>query len=305
MIYTCTFNPSIDYIQEIKQLVLNEVNRSSTELLRPGGKGINVSLVLQNLETPSTLLGFLGGFTGDYIENELLKNPLLTLNFTRIKGQNRINVKLKGESETEVNASGPLVTQEEINLLLLKIKKLTKEDLVILSGSGPKNASHLYEEMAHLLNDHHIPFVVDTTKNALRSTLKYHPLLIKPNRSELEELFETSITVDEQVIHYARKLIEEGAQRVLVSLGEEGSILVTTTTTYKASVPHGQLVNSVGSGDSMVAGFIHSFLENNDEEEALRLAAACGTATAYQQGFCTKEDILKVRDKIKLTRLEV
>jgi 1-phosphofructokinase len=306
MIYTCTLNPSIDYVVKLdSNLELGETNRAHRESFHPGGKGINVSIVLNNLGVKSDLLGFLGGFTGQYIENELKHMKYMKLHFTPVVGNTRINIKLKGASETEINANGPIITDQNYEQLLEKIGKISKNDLFILSGSIPSTIKHhVYEDIAEQVHKKKAILIVDSRKDNILETLKYKPFLIKPNKAELNEIFSVQVQSDSEVIHFAKRLQEMGAQNVLVSLGADGAILVTEKTVLKANVPPGQLVNSVGSGDSMIAGFVYEYHKTKDYDEALKTASACGSATAYSEGLATREKIEQLRPIIQIRRIE-
>lgn len=256
MIYTLTLNPSIDYIVEVDDLQLGGLNRMKRDLKHPGGKGINVSRVLKRLGADTTAMGFLGGFTGDFIEAALQKEGI-PADFVRIRGgETRINIKLKHGEETEINGGGPPITAEEANALVEKLSILREGDLVILAGSLPSTLpGDFYEQLIRMCQKQGAEFVIDTTGEPLRRALAYHPLLVKPNNHELAELFGVVIETREQLIAYGRKLLEEGAQHVLISMAGEGALLISGDEVYHANVPPGKVRNSVGAGDSMIAGF--------------------------------------------------
>jgi 1-phosphofructokinase len=292
MIYTCTLNPSVDYTVYLDQFVEGTLNRSRKEDYRPGGKGINVSMLLNHHQVKRELLGFIGGFTGQYITNHLKQYPHLTCSFTETFGQTRINVKLKGQVETEINGNGPEVTHDQCQNLLQKVSQITKNDVFILSGSVPHSIKRpIYQEISEIVHQKKALFIVDASKECLRQTLPYKPFLIKPNRVELEELFNVTINSDEAIIHYAKELQKLGAQQVLVSLGNQGSVLVSDSIMTKAIIPKGQVMNTVGAGDSMVAGFIYHYLNNQSLQETHRYASACGCATAYSNGIASMDEI--------------
>jgi 1-phosphofructokinase len=301
LIYTCTLNPSVDYILKVPHLEVGKLNRVSGETYSPGGKGIVVSMVLNNMGERSQLLGFIGGFTGEYLMTELKHYPYLALSFDHVPGNTRINVKLKGNKETEINASGPLISEVDYESLLEKIRLIKKEDWFILSGSVPPSIDKpVYHEIAKLSHEQGATLVVDSNKDHLMSTLEFKPFLIKPNKHELEEIFETSINTDLEIEKYARVLMSKGAQNVLVSLGKEGSMLITEAGTYRVEPLEGKLVDSVGAGDSMVAGYVYEYIKSKDHLEALKTATACGSATAFSSGYAKKEDVNRLRKQVNI-----
>lgn len=306
MIYTCTFNPSLDYILTLddQDLHIGSLNRSKEAVINPGGKGINVSILLSNLGVENTLFGFIAGFTGQYLLDLLKEKPFLNLRFIEVDGLTRINVKLKGKQETEINAPGPLIQPMDYQRMLDRFRDLTPEDFVILSGSAPRGCENLYSDVASILHRHNIPFVVDANKCSLLSTLRYHPLLIKPNIYELEDIFNVKINSLGEVIAYGEEARKLGAQNVLISLGEEGSILVSEQGIYRANVPKGELIHSIGAGDSMVAGFVYKYQKTHDLIQAYHYAAACGSATAYSPGIASQSMINKLLDEIDIQRIE-
>lgn len=303
MIYTVTLNPSIDYVVETDKLKIGEVNRANNEELYPGGKGINVSLMLNELKVENTALGFLGGFTGEYIENTLVSKGVNTEFIKLQEGLSRINLKINDEVETEINGKGPRISEDELLLLYKKIEKLKDEDVLVLCGSIPKSLSDtLYEDIISKVAKKDVKVIVDATSNLLLNTLKYNPFLIKPNIHELEEIFKTKIDSIDNTIFYATKLKDMGAKNVLISMGEDGALLVDEKgEIYLSNAPKGNVVNTVGSGDSMVAGFISGYLRTKDYKEALKLGASCGSATAFSSGISGKKliDILKNEIEIK------
>ncbi|SCH82983.1 Tagatose-6-phosphate kinase [uncultured Clostridium sp.] len=303
MIYTVTLNPSIDYVVETYKLKIGEVNRANNEELYPGGKGINVSLMLNELKEENTALGFLGGFTGEYIENTLVSRGVNTEFIKLQEGLSRINLKIKDEDETEINGKGPRISEDELRLLYKKIEKLKDEDILVLCGSIPQSLSNtLYEDIVSMVAKKDVKVIVDTTSNLLLNTLKYNPFLIKPNIHELEEIFKTKIGSIDKTIFYATKLKDMGAKNVIISMGKDGALLVDEKgEIYLGNAPKGNVVNTVGSGDSMVAGFISGYLRTKDYKEALKLGASCGSATAFSSGISGKKliDILKNEIEIK------
>lgn len=299
MIYTVTFNPALDYIVHMDFFLTGEVNRTTQEEIYYGGKGINVSTILTNLGVPNKALGFIAGFTGDAIERGVRELNIQT-DFIRLPaGFSRINVKIKAGAETEINGQGPEIRPEDIDALVEKLDHLVKGDILVLAGSIPKTLpENIYEKILGRLQDREILFVVDATKDLLLNVLKYKPFLIKPNNKELGEMFGKTLRTDEEIILYANKLRELGARNVLVSMAGDGAILVTEQGgCHKMGVPNGRVINSVGAGDSMVAGFLAGFIESGNYETALKIGTAAGSATAFSLGLATKEEIINVLNK--------
>ena len=306
MIYTVTLNPSIDYVIKVDKLTTGNINRVNEEHVYPGGKGINVTRILKSLDNDNIALGFVSGFTGDYIINSLQELNLKS-DFIKVKeGFTRINVKVKSEEETEINGQGPKISEEELNQFYKVIDKLVDGDILILSGSIPSCLDErLYESIMKKVEDRDIKVIVDATKNLLLNVLKYKPFLIKPNNHELAEMFNVELNSTEDVVFYAIKLKEMGAQNVLISMGKDGALLVTENDeVFASSVAKGEVVNSVGAGDSMVAGFIAGYLKSNSYKEALRLGAASGGATAFSSDLATREFIDKLVDEIKIEKIK-
>nr|WP_288712836.1 1-phosphofructokinase [uncultured Intestinibacter sp.] len=306
MIYTVTLNPSIDYVIKVDKLTTGNINRVNEEHVYPGGKGINVTRILKSLDNDNIALGFVSGFTGDYIINSLQELNLKS-DFIKVKeGFTRINVKVKSEEETEINGQGPKISEEELNQFYKVIDKLVDGDILILSGSIPSCLDErLYESIMKKVEDRDIKVIVDATKNLLLNVLKYKPFLIKPNNHELAEMFNVELNSTEDIVFYARKLKEMGAQNVLISMGKDGALLVTENDeVFASSVAKGEVINSVGAGDSMVAGFIAGYLKSNSYEEALRLGAASGGATAFSSDLATREFIDKLVDEIKIEKIK-
>jgi 1-phosphofructokinase len=300
MIYTLTLNPSIDYFVTVEELTMGETNRMEQESKAPGGKGINVSRVLTSLGIDNTALGFLGGFTGQYILDELRKESINT-DFIKVNGDTRINIKLRGPEETEINGIGPEITEEALIGLKAQLDRLIEGDVLVLAGSIPAAmSSSFYEQAIGQVQNKGVKIVVDTTKEKLLDVLKYRPFLIKPNHHELGELFDVSITTKEEAVTYGQKLAEMGAENVIVSMGGKGTLLFTKETAQFAPIPQGKLVNSVGAGDSVVAGFLAAYQQTGDPLNSFRYGAAAGSATAYSSGFCTKETIEKLLDQIEI-----
>lgn len=305
MIYTVTLNPSIDYIIETDKFKIGEVNRANKEELYPGGKGINVSLMLNELQIENTSLGFLGGFIGEYIENTLASNGVNTEFIKLEKGFSRINLKIKNEVETEINGKGPHISEDNLQLLYKKIEKLKDEDILVLCGSIPKSLSNtLYQDIISMVAKKNVKVIVDATSNLLLNTLKYNPFLIKPNIHELEEIFDTKIDCIDSTIFYATKLKDMGAENVLISMGKDGALLIDSKgKIYLSNAPYGDVVNTVGSGDSMVAGFISGYLKTKDYKEALKLGASCGSATAFSSGIGEKKLIDTLKNEIEIKEI--
>ena len=293
MIYTVTLNPSLDYIMHLDELNVSGVNRSKKEEVYPGGKGINVSIVLNNLGIANKALGFVAGFTGKEIENVMQRLGSNTDFITLDHGISRINVKLEAGDETEINGMGPKITPADLRELFAKLDEIQDGDFLVLAGSIPNSVpDSIYQDMMKELAHKKVNIVVDATKDLLMNVLKYKPFLIKPNHIELAELFNVTLNSDEDIITYARKLQEMGAQNVLISMGGDGSILITNEgEAVKINVPKGTVVNTVGSGDSMVAGFIAGYLKSKDLKEALRLATATGSATAFSTWLAKKDTV--------------
>lgn len=296
MIYTITVNPSLDYIVSVDDFKLGLTNRTSSEKLLPGGKGINVSQVLMNLGVENTALGFVAGFTGDALVRELERRGIRQ-EFIRIdKGMTRINVKLKSIDGTEINGQGPDIGEADLERLMKRLDELQDNDVLFLAGSIPGSiSSDLYRNIMMRLQNKHILFVVDATRELLTNVLEFHPFLIKPNNHELGEIFGVELNTRESVVPYARRLQEMGARNVLVSMAGEGSVLVAEDNTVVShEAPKGVLVNGVGAGDSMVAGFMAGYMKTGDYEYAYKMGASAGSASAFSEDLATEEEIMKV-----------
>ena len=299
MIYTVTFNPSLDYIVSVDDFKLGLTNRTSSELMLPGGKGINVSIVLKNLGIQSTALGFMAGFTGKEIARRLEEEGVAS-DFIQIEeGISRINLKLKSIDGTEINGSGPEIPKDKVEKLMDRLNTMKEGDILFLAGSIPASMpDDIYSRIMKELKDKGVMIVVDATRDLLMNVLKYHPFLIKPNNHELGEMFQTTLTTEEEIIAHAKKLQERGARNVLVSMAKDGAILVTEDGEIYKKQPHnGTVVNSVGAGDSMVAGFLAGYLNTGSYERALELGTAAGSATAFQSWLASREDIVKLLDR--------
>lgn len=293
MIYTVTFNPALDYILELDKLETGKIQKSKTELLLPGGKGINVSTVLTNLEISNIALGYKAGFVGEEIER-LLKKMNVETDFIELENENsRINVKISANEETAINAKGPKICESKISELLEKLKGINKDDFLVLSGSIPESLKDdLYEKICEVVKEQKVKIVVDATKNLLVQALKYNPFLIKPNNEELGEIFGVDIHTKEDAYVYGKKLREMGAKNVLVSMGKLGAVLIDENSNeYFVKSPEGKRINTVGSGDSMVAGFLAGYIKFNDYEKALKMGVASGTASALSKYLATKEEV--------------
>ena len=293
MINTITLNPSLDYVVKVDNFKADALNRSSNEQIYAGGKGINVSIVLKNLGVDNTALGYVAGFTGDEILRQI-KEHNVDCDFVKLeRGISRINVKLKSDGETEINGAGPDITEKDLESLYEKVNKLGKGDFLILSGSIPQSVPNdIYERIMKSLLDKEVEFIVDATKDLLLKVLKYKPFLIKPNHHELAEMFDVELKSDEDIIKYGKKLQEMGAKNVLISMAGDGAILLPQNgDAIKREVPKGVLKNSVGAGDSMVAGFLCGYLKNKNLDEAFKMGIATGSASAFSEELATKEEV--------------
>ncbi|GHI00346.1 1-phosphofructokinase [Neobacillus kokaensis] len=302
MIYTVTLNPSLDYIVEVDGMTLGQLNRTKTEAKFPGGKGINVSQVLKTFDVKGIAIGFLGGFTGAFIEN-YLKSIDIETDFVEIQDDTRINIKLRTEQETEINAKGPTVTTDELNSLKSKISALTSEDCLILAGSIPSSMpKNMYEELVEICNQNGAKFVVDAEGDLLKRIVPLKPFLIKPNHHELGELFQTKIESIEEALPCGRELIKMGVRNVIVSLADKGAVFFNEECTLVANVRKGEMKSSVGAGDSMVAAFVATFGKTGNIEEAFKYSVAAGSATAFSLGLCTLEKVEELLPQVKIER---
>lgn len=293
MIYTITCNPSLDYIISVHNFTPGLTNRTRSEVLLPGGKGINVSTVLQNLGMESTALGFVAGFTGLELTRRL-ETAGIRNGFIPVKeGFTRINVKLRDIEGTEINGRGPVICPREAALLLDRLDGLQKGDVLFLCGSIPDSLpDDMYQQIMERLAGRKVQVIVDATKDLLLHTLPFHPFLIKPNHHELGELFGVSLDNRQAVIPYGKELLARGAQNVLISMAGKGAVLVAADgKVYEAPAPEGNLVNSVGAGDAMLAGFVAGYLERGEYGHAFRMGVAAGSASAFSEGFATRQEV--------------
>lgn len=301
MIYTVTFNPSLDYIVSVDDFRLGLTNRTSSELILPGGKGINVSTVLGNLGIDNTALGFVAGFTGAEIIR-LVQGMGVKSDFIPIqKGLSRINLKLKSIDGTEINGCGPQIGSEEVAKLMEKLDVLGEGDILVLAGSIPNSMpDDIYKRILERLDGRNVLTAVDATKDLLLNVLGYHPFLIKPNNHELGEIFGTELRARDEVVPYAKKLQEMGAVNVLVSMAGEGAVLAAGDgSVYMAPAPEGKLVNGVGAGDSMVAGFLAGWMEQKNYKHAFCMGISAGSASAFSEQLATRKEIEEVYLRVK------
>jgi len=293
LIYTVTFNPSLDYIVTVDDFKLGLTNRTTSELVLPGGKGINVSIVLSNLGIDNTAIYFSAGFIGDEITRKIKKSGINAEEIKIANGCSRINLKLKSIDGTEINGAGPNISKETINLFYEKLDMLKKDDTLVLAGSIPKTMPEtIYSDIMKKLSVRGVRIVVDATKDLLMNVLEYKPFLVKPNNHELSEIFGLNLTTRESVVPYAKKLIEMGAQNVIVSMAGDGAVFVSSKNeVYLKEAPKGKLVNGVGAGDSMVAGFIAGYLTSKDLLHAFKMGISAGSASAFSEYLATKDEI--------------
>lgn len=296
MIYTVTFNPSLDYVVKVPELNVGKVNRSSSEVIIPGGKGINVSMVLTNLGIDTRAVAFTAGFTGETFK-KLVKDKNLNADFIDIdEGTTRINVKIRSGEVTEVNGQGPMVSAEHIGRLYEKLDYLDSDDYLVLAGSIPDSMPRsVYMDIMQRLQFNDIKIVVDATGELLINVLPYKPFLVKPNKDELAAIFEVDINTKEDVIKYGKILQEKGAKNVLVSMAGDGAILIAEDgNVYQSEAPKGEVKNEVGAGDSMVAGFLAGYIETGDFEKSLRIGICAGSASAFSEELAKKEELVEL-----------
>lgn len=300
MIYTVTFNPSLDYIVRVEDFRAGIINRTTSEQVLSGGKGINVSIVLKNLGIENTALGFVAGFTGEEIQRGIKEFGCFT-DFIKIpEGMSRINLKLKSKEETEINGRGPLIGEKELDQLNRQLDALKDGDILVLAGSIPDTMpDSMYQLICQRLEKKDIKIVVDATKDLLVNVLKFHPFLIKPNNLELGEIFGVTLKNKDEVVEYAKKLQEMGARNVLVSMAGEGAVLVSEQgEEFRSEAPKGTLINSVGAGDSMVAGFICGYIETKDFKEAFKMGISAGSASAFSEQLATRPEVMKIKETL-------
>lgn len=301
MIYTLTLNPSVDYITGVENFRTGTVNRSCYEKILPGGKGINVSIVLNNLGIKSCAMGFAGGFTGEYIKNSL-ENDGIETDFVLLKnGISRINTKIKSDEETELNASGPLISEDEKEILLKKLEKIQSGDILVLAGSVPRGfGKEFYSDIMKNLFEKNVKVIVDAEGELLKNTLSEKPFLVKPNNFELEGIFEIKIDSFEKIIEYGKKLREMGARNVLVSLGKDGGIFISEENEcFYCEAPSGKVINTTGAGDSVVAGFISEICCGGSFKNAFLKGISSGSASSFSENLCKKDEVLSIFNKIK------
>lgn len=304
MIYTCTLNPSVDYILHVQDFRPGTLNRGENPFYYPGGKGINVSRVLARLNMDNTALGFLGGFTGEFIRKSL-EEERIPHKFIQTESPTRVNLKLKSASETEINGPGPSVTPGQREELFSQLESFSDGDYFIASGSVPKSMEEsFYVRAAEICEKKGVRMIADTSSKALKSIVGSKLFLVKPNQHELGELFDADITSIEDAAYYGRKLHESGAEHVIISLGGQGAVYINEETSFKAEVPVRPVLNTVGAGDSMVAGFLASYIRDGHPETAFRTAVSAGSATAFQEDLCKKEDVEELLDLINIRPLK-
>lgn len=301
MIYTVTFNPSLDYIVSVEDFKLGLTNRTSSELMLPGGKGLNVSMVLGNLGIENTALGFIAGFTGEEIVRRIeqmgVRSDLIAVD----NGISRINVKLKSIDGTEINGCGPKIREESVQRLMEKLDILGAGDVLILAGSIPASMpDDMYRRIMERLSGRDVMIAVDATKDLLVNVLPFHPFLVKPNNHELGEIFGVELKTRDEVIPFAKKMQEMGAVNVLVSMAGEGAVLAAADgSIHKAPAPEGKLVNGVGAGDSMVAGFLAGWMEKKDYGHAFAMGLSAGSASAFSEQLATREEVEAVYRQVR------
>ncbi|MGX7776533.1 1-phosphofructokinase [Streptococcus pluranimalium] len=302
MIYTVTLNPSIDYIVRLDTVEVGQVNRMESDDKYAGGKGINVSRILKRLAIDNTATGFIGGFTGRFITEELEKEGISTA-FVPVSQDTRINVKIKADQETEINGTGPVISEQELAALKDQLAHLTADDVVIFAGSAPSNlGNQVYHELLPIAKEAGAAIVCDFEGQTLLDSLEYKPLLVKPNNHELEAIFDVTLETLDDIETYARKILEMGAQNALISMAGDGALLVTENAAYFAKPIKGEVKNSVGAGDSMVAGFTGELVKSGDALEALKWGVACGTATTFSDDLANIDFIRETYEKVEVEK---
>lgn len=304
MIYTLTLNPSIDYVIDVENLELGKVNRTSKDFKFPGGKGINVSRILGNQKIDNIALGFLGGFTGKFIEDNLNSLGVKT-EFIKVKGDSRINVKIKSNEETEINGAGPMISAENLESLFNRLDQLVEGDILVLAGSIPSTLPRdLYLQIQKRVSQKNVKVVVDTSGKALLEAIKNKPFLIKPNNHEIEEIFDVKINSEKELIKYGKDLVSLGAENVIISMAGDGALLITEDGVFKGNAPKGEVKNSVGAGDSLVGGFLAKYVESKDLITSFKNGIASGSASAFSLDLALAEDVNKLLPIIKIEKYE-
>lgn len=304
MIYTLTLNPSIDYVIDVENLELGKVNRTSKDFKFPGGKGINVSRILNNQSTKNIALGFLGGFTGKFIEDKLISLGIKT-EFIKVNGDSRINVKIKSNEETEINGSGPLISDGDLNSLFNRLDQLKEGDILVLAGSIPNTLPRdLYLQIQKKVSQRNVKVVVDTSGKALLEAIKNKPFLIKPNNHEIEEIFNVKINSEKELIKYGKELVSLGAENVIISMAGAGALLITKDGVFKGNAPKGEVKNSVGAGDSLVGSFLAKYVETKDLIASFKNGIASGSASAFSLDLALAEDVNKLLPIIEIKKYE-
>lgn len=303
MIFTITLNPSIDYVVEVESFQEGTINRAKETRYYPGGKGINVSRVLKRLGADTIALGYAAGFTGNFIKEKLIEEQV-SVRLLEVEGHSRINVKLKADMETEINGTGPVVDDDGVKRLLEQLNRLSSEDTVVLAGSIPSTVpSNIYETLILKCQERGAKVVLDTGGATLKALLPYKPFFIKPNHHELGDLFDVTIQSIDDVIHYAGKIHEQGVENVVVSMAGEGALLYTESGIYLAKAPKGDVKNSVGAGDSLVAGFLAGYVKSTNSQEALQYGIASGSATAFSYDLCQKAHVDHLLEQVHIEKI--
>lgn len=303
MIYTVTLNPSIDFIVRLDNLVLDSVNRMSSDDKFAGGKGINVSRILQRLDIDNTATGFIGGFTGRFVADSLVAEGIKT-DFVEVSEDTRINVKIKAGEETEINGAGPKISDEKLEELKSILAGLSSEDTVVFAGSAPSSlGNQVYNTLIPIAKKAGAEVVCDFEGQTLLDSLNYQPLLVKPNNHELADIFGVELNGLADIEKYAREILAKGAKNVIISMAGDGALLVTPEVAYFAKPIKGTVKNSVGAGDSMVAGFTGEYVKSGDPVEALKWGVACGTATTFSDDLATAEFIKETYQKVEVEKL--
>lgn len=303
MIYTVTLNPSIDYIVRLDKVLIGSVNRMDSDDKFAGGKGINVSRVLKRLGIENTATGFIGGFTGKFI-TDILEEEGISSHFVEVEQDTRINVKIKADAETEINGPGPEISSQKLEELEKFLSSLTSGDTVVFAGSSPKNLGNVvYKKLIGLTKKTGAQVVCDFEGQTLLDSLEFEPLLVKPNNHELGDIFGVRLESLDQIESYARQILAKGAQHVIISMAGDGALLVTQEGTYFAKPIKGNVKNSVGAGDSMVAGFTGEFVRSGDVIQAFKWGVACGTATTFSDDLATADYIKEIYEKVEVEKI--